>query len=137
MGEQRRLTELEGLPQQQVLRGVGHVVLTPDHVGDGHVPVVYDVGQNEQGLAVGLADAEVLDGGVLVNDLAPDHVVPGGRADVGRAEPQEAPDGRLEATVAAVAVVAGRRAGRLVALGDIRRDAVACVGQVLVPVGGR
>ncbi len=70
MGEERRRAELERLPQQEVLGRVGDVVLAPDHVGDRHVGVVDDVGQDEKRLAVGLAHAEVLDRRVLVDDLA-------------------------------------------------------------------
>jgi hypothetical protein len=132
MGEHGRCPQPERLPQQDVLGRIGDVVLAPHDVGDSHIPVVDDVGQYKQRLTVGLAYGEILDGGIFVNDVAPDHVRPGGRARVGCPETQQAPYNRLQVPVSAIAVVTGGATGGLVALGDLFVRAVTGVDEVLI-----
>ena len=89
VGEQLRPAEAEGVAEQQVLRGAGHVVLAAHDVGDAHLGVVEHVREQEHRHAGRSQEHEVLDGLVLeaaprrgrvsVNDVVPV---------VGDAEPQ-------------------------------------------------
>ncbi len=126
----------ESLPGQHPLGGGGQQVLTPDHVGDGHVDVVDHVGQDEQRGAVGLDHHEVVDGPIGELDLAPDDVVDHGRTLIGGAEAKGPPLPPGQSAVAAEPVVArGQRARGLVARLDLLSGAVAGVEEPAVPQG--
>ncbi len=47
VGESRRLAQLEGIPEQEVFGRVRHMVLTADHMRNGHIAVVDDVRQDK------------------------------------------------------------------------------------------
>ena len=106
MRERGRVAVPECSAQQEVLRRAVDVVLAADHVGDPHVLVVHDVGQEEGRAPVRAHDDEVLDVTVLEHDLAADDVVPTGHTVIRNAEAQGATRARLEPPVAAEAVVA-------------------------------
>src|SRR5690606_10768161 len=105
----------ERLAEEQHLRSGVHQVFAPDDVGDRHVDVVDRVGEEEHRHAVRTDDDEVLEVTVLELDASADDVVPAGDALVGGAEPDDDTRSGLHVSVAAVAVVAGRAARRLVA----------------------
>src|SRR5690606_31136313 len=81
--------------------------------------------------AVRTDDDEVLEVTVLELDASADDVVPAGDALVGGAEPDDDTRSGLHVSVAAVAVVAGRAARRLVAHLHRLLRAVAAVGPTL------
>ena len=68
MGEDRQ-RRAQGLVEQHLAGGVGHVVLAADHVGDAVADVVDHVAQQVERLAVGTDDDKVLD--VAVGPLDP------------------------------------------------------------------
>ena len=124
----------QGVAQEEDLGRGREQVLAPQDVGDPHVGVVDRVGQDEHGLPTRPEDHEVLEGGVLEDDVAPDDVVDDGLPLVGGAETQGPPGPGAEAAVAAEPVVAaGGGAG-----GDVVLGAVAVVGGPVgdQPLGG-
>src|ERR1017187_9581225 len=109
---------VEGVPQHDLLGGGGEQFFAPEHVRDGHGPVVDRVGQDEERHAVTLDADEVLGGPVGELDLAPDQVDHGGAALVGCPEAQGAAVTPGKPEVAAMTVVArGRVTGRRPCLG--------------------
>src|SRR5690606_41703618 len=59
-------------------RGVVDVIVAPDDVGDGHVPVVHHHTEVVGGRPVGPGNDQIVQFAVVEGDGALDHVVPGG-----------------------------------------------------------
>ena len=86
MGVARPL-EPERAEHQQLLRGVGEVVVSADHVGDPHLGVVHSDGEVVEQGPVPAGDHEVVGEPVLEPHRAANQVVDHGLAVVGDAEP--------------------------------------------------
>ena len=101
----------QGLVQQYLARGVGHVVVAAQHVGHAHGVVVHHHGQVVRGRAVAAAQDHVVQLGVLHRRGALDHVVKGRDPVLGALEPHHppirAPGSWSETQLAAAAVVLG------------------------------
>ena len=116
----------EGAPEHLLLGRVRQVLVAAHDVGDAHLDVVDDVGQQEHRRAVAAQQHEVLDAGAVERDLAADDVVDD-RDARRHAEAQDPAGPGPEPAVARVPVVA-RLARRLGPLLDLLGREVAVVG---------
>ena len=120
----------ERLPEQLLLGRVGQVLVAAHDVGDAHLEVVDDVGEQEHRRAVAAQQHEVLDRLVgRTSTVAADDVVDDRHAVVGRPEAQHAARSGAEPAVARVPVVAAAGRSPPWPLLDLLGREVAVVGE--------